>query len=148
MKYRVITTILLILWMILIFMFSNQNATASKKVSDMVAKNTITTVGKVTGKKYTEKDKKNFIYDSRVVIRKTAHFTLYFILGILVYFTFRSYGISNKIFIYSILFCLLYAISDEIHQLFSSGRSFKIMDIFIDTMSALDCLKFMMTMVL
>ena len=133
MKFKIISTILLIIWMVVIFMFSNQDAKASKNISDTVARSTITTVGKVTGKKYTEKDKKNFIYDSRFIIRKTAHFTLYFILGIFVYFTFKSYGIKSRIFIYSILFCFIYAISDEIHQLFSNGRSFKILDICIDT---------------
>ena len=136
MKFKIISTILLILWMVIIFMFSNEDAATSKKTSDTVALNTINTVSKVTGKKYSTKDKKDFIYNSRFIIRKTAHFTLYFILGILIYLTLKSYGINSKIFVYSVLFCLIYAIFDEIHQIFSNGRTFKIIDIFIDTIAS------------
>ena len=32
--------------------------------------------------------------------------------------------------------CLMYSISDEIHQLFTSGRTFKVLDILLDTMAS------------
>lgn len=35
--------------------------------------------------------------------------------------------------LFSILFCFIYACSDEIHQLFLSGRSARILDTFIDS---------------
>lgn len=37
----------------------------------------------------------------------------------------------------SILICMLYACSDEIHQLFVSGRSGKVLDVCIDTFGSL-----------
>lgn len=131
---KVIYTILLIIWMIVIFMFSNANSTSSQKTSDTVTKKVIETTSKVTHTKVNKKDEEKMIKDYRVLIRKTAHFTLYLILGVLVFLTFNSYGISKRIIIYSILFCFVYAISDEVHQLFSSGRSFEIRDILIDTL--------------
>ena len=130
---KIIYTTLLVIWMIVIFMFSNDSGTSSLSKSDRVARNTINTVSKITKKKYTESKKDKIIKNTRFIIRKTAHFTLYFILGVLVYLTFRSYGISNRVFIYSILFCLVYAISDEIHQLISSDRTARVLDVLIDT---------------
>ena len=127
---RVISSIFLIIWIIVIFMFSNEPATLSHSKSDKVAKTTIDTVSTVTGNDYT---KSKITIDSRYVVRKVAHFTLYFILGVLSITVLRNYGISNRIVLYSILFCLIYAISDEIHQLFIAGRNFKLLDIFIDT---------------
>ncbi len=36
----------------------------------------------------------------------------------------------------SVLFCFFYACSDEIHQLFVSARSGRVLDVFIDTCGA------------
>ena len=69
-----------------------------------------------------------------VIVRKSAHFTEYFILGILVYNMLKNY---NKSIYLGIIICFLYAISDEVHQIFSDGRSFQIMDIFIDTIGSI-----------
>ena len=134
---KIISTILLIIWMVIIFLFSNEDAKLSQSKSDKVAVTTINTVSNITGKNYTKTDRENFIDNSRFFIRKTAHFTLYFILGVLLIITYKCYGLNNRIIIYSVLFCLIYAISDEIHQLFSNGRTFKLLDIIIDTIGGL-----------
>ena len=133
---RIILTTLLVIWMIVIFMFSNETGEASKTRSDNVAKTTVNIVTKVTNKKVTKEEKKKMFKNTKVIVRKVAHFTLYFILGILVYVTLNSYGISKNILIYSIGFCLIYAITDEVHQIFTADRSFQIFDIALDTSSA------------
>ena len=132
---KIILTSLLIIWMIVIFMFSNQNATKSESTSDKVASTVIDTVEVVTKEEITEDKKEILIEDTKFVVRKTAHFTLYFILGLLAYLTLKSYSIK-KIVIFSILFCFLYACSDEIHQMFLDGRTGKILDVFIDTIGS------------
>ena len=132
---KIILTSLLIIWMIVIFMFSNQNATKSESTSDKVASTVIDTVEVVTKEEITEDKKEILIEDTKFVVRKTAHFTLYFILGLLAYLTLSSYSIK-KIVIFSILFCFLYACSDEIHQMFLDGRTGKILDVFIDIMGS------------
>ena len=134
---KIISTILLIIWMVVIFIFSNEIAAVSQSKSDKISKAAINTISDITGKDYTKKEKDEFVINSRYIIRKTAHFTLYFILGILVIIALKNYGINNRLILYSILFCLLYAISDEVHQLFSSGRAFKIIDILIDTFGSI-----------
>ena len=77
-----------------------------------------------------------FIIKYAYLFRKLAHLFEYFVLGILVYINLDEY-IDNKATILSIIICLLYAISDEIHQLFIIGRSFGIKDIIIDLFGSL-----------
>ena len=129
---RIIYTILLIIWMIVIFCFSNQDATNSQSTSDKLASGIVDTAEVITKQEIPKEDKEIFIEDTRVLIRKSAHFMLYFVLGIFAYLTFNSYSISKTILV-SIIFCLLYSCSDEIHQMFLDGRTAKVLDIFIDT---------------
>lgn len=75
----------------------------------------------------------NFNINRRLVtklIRKSAHISLYALLG----FSVSNYLIdfNKKIYINSILFILIYSISDEVHQLFIPNRSGSIIDILID----------------
>ena len=75
-----------------------------------------------------------------LIVRKTGHFVEYLILGIWSYKCFKSNNI-NKYLLISILFCIFYSITDEIHQLFVLGRSCELRDILIDsTASVIGCL--------
>lgn len=132
---KVLSIILLIFWLAVIFMFSNQPAKKSESLSDNTTVKIIEISSNVTKKEYNEKDIKNIVKKYRFLIRKTAHFTLYFILGLIVYFVLLSFGIRNR-FLTSVLICLFYASSDEIHQMFVSQRTAKILDVFIDTFGA------------
>lgn len=125
--------ILVILWMIVIFSFSNQKAVESTKLSDGLILKTVRIIEKITNKEYSDEE----ILEKFVKpVRKLAHFTIYLILGVLVYLYIKEFNISNK-FIISLLICILYAISDEIHQLFIVGRSGKILDVLIDSLGSL-----------
>ena len=68
------------------------------------------------------------------IIRKIAHLTEYLILGLLVHNLIKQY---NKKWYISLIICILYAISDELHQGFTPGRSPQISDVFIDTIGSL-----------
>ena len=111
--------------MIVIFCFSNQVSDDSTRLSDGFIKNTICKINKSDCDKTIEK--------TFTPIRKTAHFFIYLILGLLV---FNCFEIDKKYIIYAILICLLYSISDEIHQMFVPGRSGEVLDMFIDTAGA------------
>ena len=130
---RIIYTFLLIIWMSLIFMFSSEDGVNSKNRSDNVTRTTIEVVSKINNKKISKLEKNKLVKKHRFLVRKIAHFTLYFVLGIIIYLTFDSYGIDKKNILYCLIFIISYAILDEIHQLFSNNRSFKMLDIFIDT---------------
>lgn len=125
----------LIVWMLLIFWFSHQPAIESSQMSDGLVITFIDTIEKVTGI--------SLPYDqilSLVVfpIRKLAHFSLYFILGLLWMSLLKEYSLSLIFQMkYAILFCLIYACSDEFHQLFVYGRSGCIFDVGIDMAGSL-----------
>lgn len=128
---KIIKYTLLIIWMTIIFLFSNQPATESGKLSNNFLDKTIT----IFNKDITTKQKEQLIKQYGIKIRKLAHFTIYFILGILMISIINEYNIKNTILI-SIVLCFLYATSDEIHQLFIAGRSCEFKDVLIDTMGS------------
>lgn len=132
---RVVFSVLLVIWMVVIFLFSNQPANVSKGQSSRVASSIIETVSTITKKEFTENEKQTFIENSQFLVRKTAHFSLYFVLNLIAYFALKSYGVKHS-FLYSILFSFIYACTDEIHQLFVAERAGRIFDVFIDTCGA------------
>lgn len=73
------------------------------------------------------------------IVRKTAHFTEYAILGVLFYFFYRQILPQKnglRLFVLAILSSFLYACTDEIHQLFVPGRSGQFTDVLVDTLGA------------
>lgn len=117
-----ISLLLVILWMIFIFVMSSFDATSSSNQSNFIV-DIITSIINI-------KD----IGLLSLIIRKLAHFTEYFILGILVINFIIRY---DKKIIIAILLCIIYATSDEIHQIFVPGRSFQIIDIMIDSLGSI-----------
>ncbi|HCY44222.1 MAG TPA: hypothetical protein DHU33_02210 [Firmicutes bacterium] len=134
-KYKdKVLIILAIIWMGVIFMFSAQVSDESKSSSNKVTSAVVNTVISIKKENISEEKRQKIIEDKTFIVRKTAHFTEYFILGlILILFLQTKEKLTTKYIILAIIFCVLYATSDEIHQLFVDGRSCKIMDILIDT---------------
>lgn len=131
MKKYIINILLIVIWMFVIFSFSNQNGETSKGASDTII---IKVAEVITKEKLTEEKEEKLTTKYKFIVRKTAHVTEYFILGILVFFLFnKMYGIGPKTFIYTIIFCFIYASTDEIHQYFISDRSARFTDVLIDT---------------
>ena len=128
---KIISLILLFLWCLLIFSFSNQNGEVSQSTSDsiLILLNNIFNFLGITI------DLLNLSIMS-FIIRKLAHMFLYFVLFIMSNYVCYSYNIKKR-YLYSLLFCLIYATSDEIHQLFINERSFGIIDIIIDFIGSL-----------
>lgn len=129
--------ILLILWLIVIFLASNDNGTTSSSKSDYVSKFIINIIENIKGEQFTSNETSEFIDSSVLYIRKSAHFIEYLILGILTISVLSDYNLDKKIIIYSFIFCLIYAMTDEIHQLFISGRSAKALDVIIDSVGSI-----------
>lgn len=132
---KIIKHILLILWCLLIFFFSNENGKVSAGRSQSITNNTITAYEKVFDKEV--KNRKKVHDNLEVVIRKTTHFGLYFILGVLTFLCLKEYNLDlRKQIIYSVIFCFLYAVSDEVHQIFTSDRGPRALDVLIDTLGS------------
>lgn len=141
----IIFLLLSILWMAVIFMFSAQTGDESGRQSGFIADMLCKLIPFKLSK--AEMDTLTFI------IRKTAHFTEYAVLGVLYFKTSyyfcgyidsgsgknegNKYNVKRKSFYKTVLLttalCMLYAVSDEFHQSFSDGRSPAVRDVLIDT---------------
>lgn len=135
MKKIILTTILAVL-SIIIFMFSNQAGSSSINTSDKFASKVIDKVYEVTNKEITPKEKKKLIIKTRFIVRKIAHFTLYFTLGLIVYLLLLSHNVKHSV-ILSIIICFLFGCVDEIHQYFVPGRTARVYDCIVDTLGSM-----------
>ena len=117
---------LLILQCGLIFFFSAQSKESSTKVSNEV----VGVVMEATPVSAENLNKKQF-EAVEIAVRKSAHFIMFFVLGIYALLSSETTKLKHKI-VAALMFCLAYAASDEIHQLFNAGRSCEIRDILID----------------
>lgn len=112
---KIISIVLVVVWMIVIFILSNEDASKSTDTTNFILR--LLGINSNT-----------FLF---MLIRKIAHFSEYLILGLLVYNMFNKFEINNYYFV--ILICIIYACLDEIHQLFIEGRTCSNIDVLIDT---------------
>lgn len=74
------------------------------------------------------------------LVRKTAHFIEYAILGSLFFLNLKSWqkpkNSTSMNMLLSLIFSFLYACTDELHQIFVPGRSAQFRDVLIDTLGA------------
>ena len=129
---KIVKLFLVLLWMVLIFSFSAQNAHQSGSMSNgfIVKFAELLIPGNLT-----EIEQQIVISHFSFIVRKTAHFTVYLILGILVLSFLKEFSIKH-IVIAAVIICCLYSISDEYHQTFVPGRSGEVRDVCIDTSGA------------
>lgn len=114
---------LVVAWMAVIFVFSHQPSEVSSGQSGWV----IEQLQSATGWEATEK-----------VIRKSAHALVYAVLGVLVLWTIRGHGVGwRRAVPASTAIVLLYACSDELHQMYVPGRSAEAGDVLLDTAAGL-----------
>lgn len=115
---------MLVGWMAAIFVFSAQPGQASDVPSDAIA-------GYVQGMGTSmPADLVTFF------IRKSAHAFAFLGLGVLTFLVLRLTTLSLRgVATASLAFVIVFAISDETHQLFVPGRSGELRDVFIDVTS-------------
>ncbi|AUM96473.1 TPA: VanZ family protein [Clostridium botulinum] len=112
------------IWMVVIFLFSNEPGQLSNQNNFFVAN--ILRRCKITLFKHIDYNFLNFL------IRKAAHITEYFILFMLLYFALKK-TLYKKPKVKAAIITVLYACTDEFHQLFVQGREGRIRDVFIDS---------------
>ncbi|MGI6225840.1 MAG: VanZ family protein [Peptococcales bacterium] len=122
---------LVFIWMLLIFNLSAQVAEESNKISTGITQAVAKVVAKVAPEADLDLKRLNKI------MRKNAHFFAYLLLGFLVINALKKSGVKGyKAYIMAIGICFLYAVSDEVHQLFVPGRGGQIRDVLIDSAGA------------
>ena len=127
----------ILLWCAVIFMsvqifgFSSKTAGESSDISEKIARQVIEVVNKV--KEIDNSKEEEVFHTVHFLIRKSAHFAEFSLLTLLVFFLARSYGLKKiNCAIISLIYCLIFASTDEIHQLYVSGRSGEVRDVFLD----------------
>ena len=121
--------------MITVFLFSNQPAVDSADTSTGV---TETIINFFTHNSLSEEEKVELLGKLHPIIRKLAHYTLYTIGGFLIINYINTYDNSEKRkIIYSICIGIIYACTDEFHQLFVEGRGGQIRDVLIDSLGVI-----------
>lgn len=138
MKLRWISWLPALIIMGMIFQFSAKPAVNSDESSRTVANLVIKLYEDISDHELEDGERIYLIDTVNHVIRKGAHFTEYAILACSVAFHLYVWGKRRK----SILFIAtaisaLYAISDEVHQLYVPGRSGELRDVIIDSCGAI-----------
>ena len=114
-------------WVFVIFSFSLQSGEVSGQLSGSIVSWIIKKIESIV------------VFDFKLLeflIRKAAHITEFFILGIFVMITLMQIDVAKR-YIWALTMCILVAISDETLQLFSFGRAGQISDVLLDSLSAL-----------
>lgn len=133
---RILFAALTIACMVCIFCFSMDNASKSSGKSGKVTKAAVETF--VKDYKEMPPSKQTSILDkAEHIVRKMAHFSIYTLLGFLASLTVGRRKLFSRKSLGVIVFCFLYACSDEIHQIFVPGRAGMFTDVLIDTSGAL-----------
>ena len=129
---KIIYLALIIIWMLTVYMFSNENGNESQNTSRSVTKTIVKII--TYNQNLTEEQELTLIENTDYVVRKLAHFSIYLLGGILIYNYINTFNLKgNKKIIISVIIGVLYATFDEFHQYFVAGRSGRIIDVFIDS---------------
>ncbi|MBQ8297074.1 MAG: VanZ family protein [Ruminococcus sp.] len=130
--FRILFSLLSILCMILIFLFSCENGEASSDTSgeftQIAAETFVDDFDSLSHEK-----QESVLSEIDHIIRKTAHFSIYAALGFCVSCAFGRRKLITAFSGAVLLICFAYACSDELHQYFVPERSCRFTDVLIDT---------------
>lgn len=121
-KRKYILLIITILWMGFIFYMSSKPAVESAADSSQIVDLLSRWLGISS----------EFSEGMSFIVRKTAHFTEYFILAALITTTNRTFNNGKLNFSFILLMVVLTALGDEFLQGFIDGRSSEVRDVLID----------------
>ncbi len=138
-----IAGLLVILWMGIVFCFSNmdtyQSNTKSKGTITHVITATVATTNKIgLTNKHPSEERINQVAELlNPPLRKCMHASIYFGLMLLLLNVFKIGNIKlKKAMLFSLIICFLYACGDEYHQTFVVGRTGQFSDVLIDMFGA------------
>lgn len=115
----------------IIWWFSAQNAEKSGSMSDGIV---YAIVKATAGRGVSEKTVMSITEMLTFYFRKFAHFFIYTVFSLTMFSFIRRFAIKKNIIPFlSFFICVLYAVSDEIHQYFVPGRSCELRDVLIDS---------------
>jgi len=114
-----------VLWMVVIFLFSNQSSDDSGQLSYGIAEKLILLINSQASREV--------VSQAEASLRILAHGCSFFILAILISWSFTEIAVEDiRNALLTFVISALYAASDEIHQSFVPGRASQWSDFFID----------------
>ena len=128
---KTICWLLVLFFASLVFFFSAQNSTESASISSSVTEQILEVIPAYN---HMEDDRKPVVVNTiHTFIRSLAHFGLFLCLGASTALALKCYPKLIHPYALSMILCILYAISDELHQkYFSQGRAFEFVDLLKD----------------
>lgn len=131
MSKRYVRWLLVILWALVIFLFSSQIGEESGNNNRFII-HMFSRIG----------INLEFIFkgSANIIIRKLGHFTEFFILYLLIFNALIVDFKYNKTIWITLMLVFIYACLDEIHQMFVPGRYAAIGDVLIDTGGGVLCM--------
>ncbi len=137
---KIISWILVVLWLIIIFLFSSMSSEESnyksEKTINKVIETTLDTTNEIgiTNKHPSTIKIQNLILFLNYPFRKCMHASIYLILSLLLLNAFIKSNIKGiKLYLLTLFLCFFYALTDEYHQTFVAGRTGQLLDVLIDT---------------
>ena len=126
-----------LLIMYCIYSFSAQDGTASAQLSSGITHKIVHVVDRIFDFNLSADQIETGVNKIHYYIRKTGHFTEYFLLAVSFSLPLYVYGIRGIWLILTAqILCTGFACLDEYHQLFVSGRAASQKDVIIDTVGA------------
>lgn len=136
-KYRKLLPIIFfgtasLLWMVVIFCFSAQEARESAELSGHISYRIVSKIAELLQVQATQAQLEESALAIEFPIRKLAHMSEYALLAILLFGTLYSLPGDRNAYIPALIGAFIYACSDEFHQRFVPGRGGRISDVCID----------------
>jgi VanZ family protein len=124
--------------MCIIFIYSSKTAVESEYTSNQVSLLIINGYNSLSNSNLSTVEKEELAKNLDFAVRKIAHGLEYMVLAISIAVPFYINGLDGKkLLISALAFCILYASTDEFHQLYVNGRSGQVRDVLIDGTGAL-----------
>lgn len=133
--WKIISVLLVIVWMVMIFVMSNFPAEVSDGQSGVVVE-LVKSVFNITP------EQPELFDNLTTIVRKSAHAFEYFVLGVLLLNMLWQFWPAKRkkswarYWYLAVVGASIYAVTDEVHQAFVPGRSCELRDIIIDTVAA------------
>ena len=136
--WQIFTFLLVVIWMAVIFHFSAQDATKSSGLSESVSQTIVRLQSTILHLGWTKRKIMEISILIETPVRKMAHASEYALLAALLWLhlgTWERFRIKGReLTAEAVAVC--YAITDELHQFASDGRSPQIRDVLIDAAGA------------
>ena len=122
-----------LLFMLAIYFLSSQPASVSNAYSKGIVAFLVENALKLTGAAINDRDMLELSRRINSTAREYMHGVVFFVLGMLVHNAVRQCGARGvKAVAAALAICVVYGITDEIHQIFVPGRAFQVSDLAMD----------------